>query len=104
MRIEQRNNIRINEAVSPANGANTATMVFMHGFGCDQTMWRYWSRCLVFRYRTVAVRPGRQRRFRTWTADHVDRYARLDAHGADSCWIFIHAVCGGPVIPRGPLG
>jgi len=71
-------------------------MVFMHGFGCDQTMWRYLEPLFRPHYRTVLfdlVGSGAS----DLGAYDFDRYARLDAHGADLRQV-IHAVGGGPVI------
>ena len=96
MRIEQRNNIRINEAVSPANGANTATIVFAHGFGCDQTMWRYLEPMFRDRYRTVLfdlVGCGKS----DLSAYDFDSYTSLHAHAGDLLEV-INAVGDGPVI------
>jgi sigma-B regulation protein RsbQ len=68
----------------------------MHGFGCDQTMWRYLEPLFRPRYRTVLfdlVGSGAS----DLGAYDFDSYARLDAHGADLRQV-IHAVGGGPVI------
>ena len=46
MSIITRNNVRIT-----GNGA--ATMMFAHGFGCDQTMWRFMAPAFADRYRTL---------------------------------------------------
>ena len=96
MRIEDRNNIRVSEpSAAPQAGAAT-TMVFLHGFGCDQTMWCYLEPLFRPRYRTVLfdlVGSGAS----DLAAYDFDRYARLDAHGDDLRTI-IHAVGGGPVI------
>ncbi len=96
MRIEQRNNIRINEAVSPAHGANTATIVFAHGFGCDQTMWRYLEPMFRDRYRTVLfdlLGCGKS----DLSAYDFDSYTSLHAHAGDLLQV-IKAVGDGPVI------
>ena len=96
MRIEDRNNVRINKATAaPQTGAG-ATMVFMHGFGCDQTVWRYLEPMLRPRYRTVLfdlLGSGAS----DLAEYDFDSYARLDAHGADLRRV-VHAVGGGPVI------
>ncbi|RYD82155.1 MAG: alpha/beta hydrolase, partial [Verrucomicrobiaceae bacterium] len=47
----ERNNVRI-------QGSATRTMVFSHGFGCDQNMWRF-------------VEPAFRDQFRTVLFDHV---------------------------------
>jgi sigma-B regulation protein RsbQ len=47
MSVISRNNVRVD-----GNGA--ATMVFAHGFGCDQTMWRFLAPAFGERFRTIA--------------------------------------------------
>lgn len=96
MRIEDRHNIRISERSGAPQAGAAATMVFMHGFGCDQTMWRYLEPLFRPHYRTVLfdlVGSGAS----DLSAYDFDSYARLDAHGADLRRV-IHAVGGGPVI------
>ena len=96
MRIEERNNVRISEPCGAQQAGAAGSIVFMHGFGCDQTMWRYLEPLFRPRYRTVlfdlvgsgASDPG---------AYDFDSYARLDAHGADLRRV-IHAAGGGPAI------
>ena len=51
MSVFERNSIR-------TNGAGNRTLVFAHGFGCDQNMWRY-------------VEPAFRERYRTILFDHV---------------------------------
>jgi sigma-B regulation protein RsbQ len=46
MTLQVRNNIHI-------SGAGPATMVFAHGFGCDQNMWRLLAPAYAKRYRTI---------------------------------------------------
>ncbi len=46
MGIQQRNNVQV-------QGAGDATIVFAHGFGCDQNMWRLMAPCFADRYRVV---------------------------------------------------
>ncbi|HYP74351.1 MAG TPA: alpha/beta hydrolase [Polyangiaceae bacterium] len=46
MTLSLRNNVRV-------HGAGPATMVFAHGFGCDQNMWRLLAPTYSKRYRTV---------------------------------------------------
>jgi sigma-B regulation protein RsbQ len=71
----ERNNVRI-------SGAGQQAMVFAHGYGCDQNMWRY-------------VAPAFEESHRIVLFDHVgaggsdlgawspDRYASLDGYAAD---------------------
>ena len=46
MSVKTRNNVRI-------AGNGSATMVFAHGFGCDQTMWRFLAPVFAERFRTI---------------------------------------------------
>src|SRR5688500_1706 len=73
--VLQRNNVR-------QNGSGTTTMVFSHGFGCDQNMWRF-------------VAPAFEADFKTAFFDHVGagrsdlsaydsrKYATLDGYADD---------------------
>ena len=75
MSIYERNNIVI-------RGAGRRSMVFSHGFGCDQNMWRF-------------VAPAFEKEFRTILFDHVgagrsdlsaydaDKYASLSGYADD---------------------
>ena len=75
MSVLQRNNIRI-------HGEGARTMVFAHGFGCDQNMWRF-------------VEPAFRDRFRTVLFNHVgagqsdlsaydpEKYATIAGYAAD---------------------
>jgi sigma-B regulation protein RsbQ len=89
MDISHRNNVRI-------AGDGDYTMVFAHGFGCDQNMWRL-------------VAPAYQNRFRTILFDLVgsggsdlsaydrSKYASLDGYASDLLEI-VDAYARGPVI------
>jgi sigma-B regulation protein RsbQ len=46
MNIERRNNVKV-------AGQGPVTLVFSHGYGCDQNMWRFMQPAYVKRYRTV---------------------------------------------------
>lgn len=75
MSVSKRNNIRI-------SGSGERAMVFAHGFGCDQNMWRF-------------VEPAFRDRFKTVLFDHVgaghsdlgaydpEKYATLDGYAED---------------------
>ena len=75
MGVLKRNNVNI-------RGSGPRAMVFAHGFGCDQHMWRY-------------VAPAFEAGFQTIAFDHVgaggsdlsaydrDKYAALDGYAAD---------------------
>jgi sigma-B regulation protein RsbQ len=46
MDLQRRNNVKV-------AGSGPATLVFSHGFGCDQNMWRFLQPAYANRYRTV---------------------------------------------------
>jgi len=46
MKIQQRNNVQV-------SGEGPLTLIFSHGFGCDQTMWRFLEPAFSNRFRTV---------------------------------------------------
>lgn len=46
MDLQQRNNVRV-------YGSGPSTLVFSHGFGCDQTMWNYLFPHFTGRFRVV---------------------------------------------------
>ncbi len=48
MSVSRRNNVRV-------GGSGDETMVFVHGFGCDQNMWRLLAPVYEHRYRTVLL-------------------------------------------------
>ena len=73
--IRARNNVHI-------RGKGTQPMVFAHGFGCDQSMWRYVVpafeedyRCVLFDY----VGSGKS----DWSAYDDNRYSSLQGYARD---------------------
>jgi sigma-B regulation protein RsbQ len=92
MSIQTRNHVHI-------TGTGAATMVFVHGFGCDQAMWRF-------------LAPAYQDRFRVITYDLVgsgqsdlsaydrSKYGSLHGHAQDLLEI-LDAVGAGPVVVVG---
>jgi len=46
MNVQTRNNVHV-------TGSGPSTIVFSHGFGCDQNMWRFLAPVFARRYRTV---------------------------------------------------
>jgi sigma-B regulation protein RsbQ len=48
MNLQQRNNIHV-------QGDGAQTMIFAHGFGCDQNMWRFMAPRFADRYRVVTL-------------------------------------------------
>lgn len=64
------------------SGDGTVPMVFAHGFGCDQNMWRFIAPAFKKDYRIVLfdyIGHGRSDR----AAYHPARYATLDGYAAD---------------------
>ncbi|MGI4812913.1 MAG: alpha/beta fold hydrolase [Janthinobacterium lividum] len=95
MSIQRRNNVQI-------SGNGPRTMVFSHGFGCDQNMWRYVTPAFATQYRTVLfdlVGSGRsdhaaydQRKYGSLQGYADDLLEILDAY-ADAPVIFVgHSV------------
>ena len=73
--ILRRNNVRV-------VGRGTQPMLFAHGFGCDQTMWRFVTPAFEDRYRVVLfdyVGSGRS----DLAAYDPERYATLDGYVRD---------------------
>lgn len=75
MSIFKRNNVQL-------HGSGDRTIVFAHGFGCDQNMWRFVEPAFRDRFRTVLfdhVGAGRS----DLTAYDPEKYATLDGYAAD---------------------
>lgn len=77
-------------------GQGTATMVFAHGFGCDQTMWRYLTPAFLNRFRILTYDLAGSGGSDLAAYDHV-RHATLHGH-ADDLLAVIDAHCTGPVV------
>jgi sigma-B regulation protein RsbQ len=88
MSVRVRNNVHL-------AGAGPATLVFLHGFGCDQTMWRLLAPVLGARYRTITYdltgSGGSDLR-----AYDRRRHATLHGHAEDLLEII--ATTDGPVV------
>ncbi len=85
--------IRNNVCVS---GTGASTMVFSHGFGCDQTMWRYTARAFADRYRILSfdlVGSGKSDR----AAYDRGKYSTLHGY-ADDVLEILDEFASGPVI------
>lgn len=70
-----RNNVQI-------SGTGSKTLIFAHGFGCDQEMWRFIAPQFADEYRIVLfdyVGSGRS----DWNAYHPDRYTTLQGYTRD---------------------
>ena len=89
MSIQKRNNIQV-----ASDGP--ATMVFVHGFGCDQTMWRLVAPAFSARFRTVLldlVGSGNS----DLSAYDRKKYGSLQGH-ADDMLEVIEEFASGPVV------
>ena len=89
MDLEQRHRIIV-------SGDGPCTMLFAHGFGCDQNMWRFVAPHFEDRYRTIRydlVGSGKS----DLAAYDRQRYATLEGHARDALEI-IRARATGPVI------
>jgi sigma-B regulation protein RsbQ len=75
MAVIQRNNVRV-------GGRGTRPMLFAHGFGCDQNMWRLVAPAFEDSYRTILfdyVGAGQS----DVSAYHPAKYSSLDGYAAD---------------------
>jgi sigma-B regulation protein RsbQ len=87
--VQRRNNVRL-------AGTGPATMVFAHGFGCDQTMWRFMAPAYQDRFRTIAfdlVGSGSS----DLTAYDRAKYGTLHGY-ADDLVEIVEEFADGPVI------
>ncbi|WP_338762841.1 alpha/beta hydrolase [Massilia sp. METH4] len=87
--VQQRNNIK-------AWGSGPATLLFAHGFGCDQSMWRFLVPAFQDRYRIVlfdAVGCGGS----DWSAYDRHKYGSLHGYARDVLEI-ADAFAAGPVV------
>ena len=87
--VQRRHNVLV-------RGDGPITMVFAHGFGCDQSMWRLLAPAFEDRYRTVLydlVGCGQS----DPSAYDPRKYASLHGHASDVLEI-VDAVAAGPVV------
>src|SRR3954447_25939620 len=73
--VLSRNNVKV-------SGSGTQPMIFAHGFGCDQTMWRFVTPAFEADYRVILfdyVGSGKA----DVSAYDPDRYATLDGYAQD---------------------
>ena len=89
MSLQVRNNVSV-------TGVGPATLVFAHGFGCDQSMWRFMAPAFEQRFRTV--------RFDLTGSGNSDlsfyepnKYASLDGY-ADDLIEIVEEFAQGPVV------
>jgi sigma-B regulation protein RsbQ len=89
MSIAQRNNVQV-------SGSGKATIVFAHGFGCDQNMWRLLAPQYAERFKVVTfdlVGSGRS----DLAAYDREKYSSLDGYAEDLVQI-IQEFGAGPVV------
>jgi sigma-B regulation protein RsbQ len=89
MSIQKRNNVQV-------RGTGPRSMVFAHGFGCDQSMWRLLAPSFEDRYRIVlfdAVGAGGS----DLSAYDHDKYDSLHGYASDLIEI-VDEFCDGPVV------
>ncbi|HEU5437131.1 MAG TPA: alpha/beta hydrolase [Telluria sp.] len=92
MSVQVRNNVHV-------RGNGPATIVFSHGFGCDQSMWRYLAPAFEHRYRIVTfdlVGSGAS----DLAAYDRDKYGTLHGY-ADDLIEIVEEFGNGPVIVMG---
>jgi sigma-B regulation protein RsbQ len=92
MSVQFRNNVHV-------TGSGPVTMVFVHGFGCDQTMWRFLAPAFAERFRVVLydlTGSGRS----DWEAYDRAKYASLQGHVTDLLDI-LDACAAGPTVVVG---
>ncbi len=89
MSAKLRNNVQV-------SGDGPATMMFAHGFGCDQTMWRFLLPAYASRYRTIAYDLTGSGRSDLSAYDYT-KYSSLEGHATDVLEI-LDEVGAGPVI------
>lgn len=92
MSVLIRNNVHV-------AGQGAATMVFIHGFGCDQTMWRFMTPAFHARFRTITYDLTGSGGSDLAAYDRA-RYASLHGH-ADDLREIVDEFATGPVILLG---
>jgi len=89
MSIRSRNHIQV-------SGKGAAAMVFVHGFGCDQTMWRFLAPSYQDRFRVVTYDLTGCGQSELSTYDR-SKYGSLHGHAAELLEI-VDGVTSGPVV------
>jgi sigma-B regulation protein RsbQ len=89
MSVQQRNNVNV-------FGSGSATMVFAHGFGCDQNMWRLLAPTYARRYRCVLFDMVGSGNSDILAYDRV-KYDTLDGY-ADDVLEIVREFAEGPAI------
>ena len=84
-----RNNVR-------TYGTGEVTLIFSHGFGCDQSMWRFLTPRFESRFKIILfdlVGSGDS----DLSAYDTSKYATLDGHASD-VWEILDEHASGPII------
>jgi sigma-B regulation protein RsbQ len=89
MDVRKRNHVKV-------QGSKPTAIVFGHGFGCDQNMWRFLVPHFSDRYTTVAFDLVGSGQSDLQAYDYA-KYDKLQGY-ADDLLEIIDAVCSGPVI------
>lgn len=89
MSVQSRNNVHV-------AGNGSATMVFAHGFGCDQTMWRFLAPAFAERFRTISFDLVGSGRSDLAAYDRV-KYGSLHGY-ADDLLEILEEFATGPVV------
>jgi sigma-B regulation protein RsbQ len=89
MSVLARNNVTV-------AGSGPVTMVFAHGFGCDQTMWRFLLPAFSERFRTISFDLVGSGRSDLSAYDRV-KYGTLHGH-ADDLLEILDECASGPVV------
>jgi sigma-B regulation protein RsbQ len=92
MSIQSRNHVQV-------SGKGAAAMVFVHGFGCDQTMWRFLAPAYHGRFRVVTYDLTGCGQSDLSAYDRA-RYDSLHGHAADLLEI-VDSVAAGPAVVVG---
>jgi sigma-B regulation protein RsbQ len=89
MSVQLRNNVQV-------SGRGSPTLVFAHGFGCDQSMWRYFAPGFASRYKTILfdlVGSGKS----DLSAYDYEKYGSLHGYAADLLEV-VDEFASGPVV------
>jgi sigma-B regulation protein RsbQ len=108
MDITERNNVRL-------HGSGERTMVFAHGFGCDQNMWRFVEPAFRYRFKTVlfdhvgagrsdlkAYNKQKYSRLSGYSDDVVDIGRMIGLKGAIFVGHSVSAMIGALAVPKAP--
>ena len=76
MSIEFRNNVQV-------RGRGERAMMFAHGFGCDQNMWRFVAPAFEGEFQHGAIRPRRSGPARTSPLTTARKYSKLSGYADD---------------------